>query len=550
MSPLTWLLVALAPLLALALLWRWPDRAAPWLWLSCLPALLASFWPPAALEPAILWPGATWGAEDMLARAWLAFTALLWGCASVYAGADLVGDRHRLRFWCCWLLSLSGNLLLIIAQDAGSFYVGFSLMSLAAYGLIVHQRGPAPRQAGRLYLQLAILGEMLIFAGMMLRIHEADGAFALATWQGVPTGWLTASVLLIGFGLKAGFWPLHVWLPLAHPAAPAAASAVLSGAMIKAGILGLWRFLPEQDPVLQSWALPLLAIGAISAFYGVALGLLQSRAKAALAYSSVSQIGYLLVVLALAWLHPESRAAAGILLALYGVHHGLAKGALFMGAGLAAHYRLRHWHWLAMALPAMALAGLPLTSGAAVKILLKDTVYASDVSQWSILLTAGAAATAILLMRALWLMWQQQPGADACRPPATQLWPWLALCMMPAALPWLWPELRTALLASLPPGTLWAGLWPLLLAGAIAWAVQASGWQIPARLRRLPQPARAGSLRLKRLLQRPPVPAVAAQVDEHRWRTAERYWNRLWRGNAVTLSAWLLILLLLLGWLG
>lgn len=550
MSPLTWLLVALAPLLALALLWRWPDRAAPWLWLSCLPALLASFWPPAALEPAILWPGATWGAEDMLARAWLAFTALLWGCASVYAGADLVGDRHRLRFWCCWLLSLSGNLLLIIAQDAGSFYVGFSLMSLAAYGLIVHQRGPAPRQAGRLYLQLAILGEMLIFAGMMLRIHEADGAFALATWQGVPTGWLTASVLLIGFGLKAGFWPLHVWLPLAHPAAPAAASAVLSGAMIKAGILGLWRFLPEQDPVLQSWALPLLAIGAISAFYGVALGLLQSRAKAALAYSSVSQIGYLLVVLALAWLHPESRSAAGILLALYGVHHGLAKGALFMGAGLAAHYRLRPWHWLAMALPAMALAGLPLTSGAAVKIVLKDTVYASDVSQWSMLLTAGAAATAILLMRALWLMWRQQPGADACRPPATQLWPWLALCMMPAALPWLWPELRTALLASLPPGTLWAGLWPLLLAGAIAWAVQASGWQIPARLRRLPQPARAGSLRLKRLLQRPPVPAVAAQVDEHRWRTAERYWNRLWRGNAVTLSAWLLILLLLLGWLG
>ncbi|MEH6669594.1 proton-conducting transporter transmembrane domain-containing protein [Halopseudomonas sp.] len=550
MSPLTWLLVALAPLLALALLWRWPDRAAPWLWLSCLPALLASFWPPAALEPAILWPGATWGAEDMLARAWLAFTALLWGCASVYAGADLVGDRRRLRFWCCWLLSLCGNLLLIIAQDAGSFYVGFSLMSLAAYGLIVHQRGPAPRQAGRLYLQLAILGEMLIFAGMMLRIHEADGAFALATWQGVPTGWLTASVLLIGFGLKAGFWPLHVWLPLAHPAAPAAASAVLSGAMIKAGILGLWRFLPEQDPVLQSWALPLLAIGAISAFYGVALGLLQSRAKAALAYSSVSQIGYLLVVLALAWLHPESRSAAGILLALYGVHHGLAKGALFMGAGLAAHYRLRPWHWLAMALPAMALAGLPLTSGAAVKILLKDTVYASDVSQWSMLLTAGAAATAILLMRALWLMWQQQPGADAGRPPSTQLWPWLALCMMPAALPWLWPELRTALLASLPPGTLWAGLWPLLLAGAIAWAVQASGWQIPARLRRLPQPARAGSLRLKRLLQRPPVPAVAAQVDEHRWRTAERYWNRLWRGNAVTLSAWLLILLLLLGWLG
>lgn len=550
MNPVIWFLVVLAPLLAVALLWRWPDRAAPWMWLSCLPALLASLWPAAAMQPSILWPGAAWGAEDLLARAWLAFTALLWGCASVYARVDLVGDQHRLRFWCCWMLSLCGNLLLIIAQDAGSFYVGFSLMSLAAYGLIVHLRGPAPRQAGRLYLQLAILGEMLIFAGMMLRIHEAGGALALTAWQDVPAGWLTAAALLVGFGLKAGFWPLHVWLPLAHPAAPAAASAVLSGAMIKAGILGLWRFLPEQDPLLQSWALPLLAIGAISAFYGVALGLLQHKAKSALAYSSVSQIGYLLVVLALAWRHPESRPAIATLLALYGVHHGLAKGALFMGAGLAAHYRMRTWHWLLMALPAMALAGLPLTSGAAVKVLLKDTVYASDVSQWLMLLTAGSAATAMLLLRALWLMWRHQPYAEAGAPPASQLWPWLALCMMPALLPWLWPELRAALIASLPLKTLWAALWPLLMAAAIAWLVHATGWQIPARLRRLPHPARAGSLRLKRLLQRPPVPAVEPQVVPHRWRSAERQWNRLWRGNAVTVCAWLLTLLLLLGWLG
>lgn len=550
MSPLIWIVVLLAPLLAVGVLWRWPERAGPWIGLCCLPALLASLWPAPALEPWLLWPGATLGAEDMLARAWLAFTALLWGCASVYACRDLAGDRYRLRFWCCWMLSLCGNLLLIIAQDAGSFYVGFSLMSLAAYGLIVHLRGPAPRQAGRLYLQLAILGEMLIFAGMMLRIHEAGGALALTTWQGVPTGWLTAAALLLGFGLKAGFWPLHVWLPLAHPAAPAAASAVLSGAMIKAGILGLWRFLPEQDPLLQSWALPLLAVGAISAFYGVALGLLQTRAKSALAYSSVSQIGYLLVVLALAWLHPESRVAIATLLALYGVHHGLAKGALFMGAGLAAHYRMHTWHWLMMALPAMALAGLPLTSGAAVKVLLKDTVYASDVSHWMALLTAGSAATAILLMRALWLMWQHQPARGAGSPPASQLLPWLALCTMPALLPWLWPELRSALIASLPLKTLWTALWPLLIAAATAWAVHASGWQIPNWLHRLPQPARVASLRLKRLLQHPPAPAVEPQIDQHRWRAAERYWNRLWRGNAVTLSAWLLILLLLLGWLG
>lgn len=550
MSPLLWLLVPLTPLLAGALMWRWPQRTAPWLWLSCLPAFLLSLWPAAALELSVLWPGAGWGADDLLARAWLAFSSVLWACATRFALTDLVADQHRLRFWCCWLLSLTGNLLLIIAEDAGSFYVGFSMMSLAAYGLIVHQRGPAPRQAGRLYLQLAILGEMLIFSGMVLRMHEAGGALQLAAWQEVPVGTLTATVLLLGFGLKAGFWPLHVWLPLAHPAAPAAASAVLSGAIIKAGILGLWRFLPAEDPLLQSFAMSLVAVGAISAFYGVVLGLLQSKAKTALAYSSVSQIGYLLVVLGLAWLHPQSGAGAATLLALYGVHHGLAKGALFMGAGLAAHYPLRGWHWLLMALPAMALAGLPLTTGAAVKILLKDTVYASDVSNWLMLLTAGSAATAALLLRALWLMWRNQPAAARPGPAAGQLLPWGLLCVMPAILPWLWPEMRQALLASLPLETIWAALWPLLIAAAAAWALHTFGWTIPPRLQRLPNPARAGSLRLKRLLQRPPVPPVQPDVELDRWRAGERRWNRLWSGGAVSVSAWIVILLLLLGWLG
>lgn len=550
MSALLWLLVPLSPLLAGALLWRWPERLGPWLWMSCLPALLLSLWPAPAMEPGILWPGAAWAADDLLSRAWLAFSALLWACASRYACSDLVGDQHRLRFWCCWLLSLTGNLLLVIAQDAGSFYVGFSLMSLAAYGLIVHERGPAPRQAGRLYMQLAIFGEMLIFASMLLRIHEAGGALDLATWQTVPVGTLTAALVIMGFGLKAGFWPLHVWLPLAHPAAPAAASAVLSGAMIKAGILGMWRFLPEQDPLLQSWAMPLLAIGAISAFYGVVLGLIQIKAKSALAYSSVSQIGYLLVIVALAWLHPDSRPAAAVLLALYGVHHGLAKGALFMGAGLAAHYRLGAIHWLLMALPALALAGMPFTSGAAVKVLLKDTVYASDVSHWSILLTMGSAATALLVLRAIWLMWRNQPEVPAVSPPAGQWVPWVILCTMPALLPWLWPELRNALLASLPLKTLWSALWPLLGAMITAWAVHVSGWQLPALLQTLPNPARAGSLRLKRMLQRPPVPPAHPDIQRHRWRDIERRWNHLWSGGAVAVSAWIIILLLLLGWLG
>ncbi|MEF3087993.1 hypothetical protein, partial [Bacillus altitudinis] len=91
-----------------------------------------------------------------------------------------------MRFWMFWQLAVAGNLLLIIATDALSFYLGFSAMSLSAYGLIVHRGGPGPRRAGRLYLQLAICGEMLLLAGLLLRTHAADQAFDFASWQAQP----------------------------------------------------------------------------------------------------------------------------------------------------------------------------------------------------------------------------------------------------------------------------------------------------------------------------------------------------------------------------
>ncbi|QIB50967.1 complex I subunit 5 family protein [Pseudomonas sp. OIL-1] len=551
MSPLWWLLIPGVPLMALLLVWRCPRDAGGWLWLSCLPAVLFSLWPPQALAIPALWPGAEWALDDQLGRAWLGFTALLWACSTRFAVADLKDDNRRQRFWIFWLLSLTGNLLLVIAQDAGSFYVGFTLMSLSAYGLVVHLRGPAPRQAGRLYLQLAVLGEMLLYAGILLRIHEAGGALDLSAWNTAPTSPLTATLLLVGFGIKAGFWPLHVWLPLAHPAAPAAASAVLSGAMLKAGILGLWRFLPTEDPLLQGWATALLALGAFSAFFGVLLGLLQTRTKSVLAYSSVSQMGYLLVILALAWKQPEYRTAAATLLAIYGVHHGLAKGALFMGAGLSAHNRLGPVHWLLMIVPALALAGLPLTSGAAVKALLKDGVDASAVADWMPLLTAGSLGTTLLVLRALWLMRVSQRQSESLpAAPAGQVIPWALLCLMPVTLPWLWPPLRQAMLDSLPLYAIWASLWPVLAAAAVAAFVMKMDWKIPPALTHLPNPALIASLRLKRLLQRPPLPRTEPHVDSERWRRYERQWNRLWQPGTVALSAWIIGLLLMLGWFG
>ncbi|WP_436785049.1 complex I subunit 5 family protein [Stutzerimonas frequens] len=548
MNAWLWLLVPFAPLLGGALLPWLRERCLPWLWLSCLPALLATLQPPPSLELPWLWEGVRWGADDALTRAWLGFSAVLWGCAAVFASSSLAHGVGRLRFWAFWQLALAGNLLLIIATDALSFYLGFSAMSLAAYGLIVHRGGPGPRRAGRLYLQLAIGGEMLLLAGLLLRSHGAALAFDFASWQAQPIDHLALALLVLGLGLKAGFWPLHVWLPLAHPEAPAPASAVLSGAMLKAGILGVWRCVPEADPTLTAWSTPLLVVGLFGAFYAAALGLRAAKSKAVLAWSSVSQMGWLLMILALAWSAEAPSPALLTLLVLFGVHHGLAKGALFLAAGMVHEGRLPRLGWLLLVLPALAIMGAPLTSGAAVKYLLKDAWHDSAFAAWAPWLTLASFATAVLLWRALWLMWRDQQHVST-RAPLGQWLPWALLSLASVALPWLWPALRDPLLAGLYPAGLWGALWPLLLAlGLIGWALFRR-WQVPSNLARLPNPALCASSYLTRLLRQPPLPEPGVRLDRGRWRRRERRWNRLWERGALAISAWLLVLLLWLGWL-
>ena len=548
MNAWLWLLVPFAPLLGGALLPWLRERCLPWLWLSCLPALLATLQPPPSLELPWLWEGVRWGADDALTRAWLGFSAVLWGCAAVFASSSLAHGAGRLRFWAFWQLALAGNLLLIIATDALSFYLGFSAMSLSAYGLIVHHGGPGPRRAGRLYLQLAIGGEMLLLAGLLLRSHGAALAFDFASWQAQPIDHLTLALLVLGLGLKAGFWPLHVWLPLAHPEAPAPASAVLSGAMLKAGILGVWRCVPEADPTLTAWSTPLLVVGLFGAFYAAALGLRAAKSKAVLAWSSVSQMGWLLMILALAWSLEAPSPALLTLLVLFGVHHGLAKGALFLVAGMVHEGRLPRLGWLLLVLPALAIMGAPLTSGAAVKYLLKDAWHDSAFAAWAPWLTLASFATALLLWRALWLMWRDQQQVST-RAPLGQWLPWALLSLASVALPWLWPALRDPLLAGLYPAGLWGALWPLLLAlGLTGWALFRR-WQVPSSLARLPNPALCASSYLTRLLRQPPLPEPGVRLDRGRWRRRERRWNRLWERGALAISAWLLVLLLWLGWL-
>ena len=504
-----------------------------------------------------LWPGASFGLPNQTAQLWFGFTLILWLAAACYSIGFI--QRQKISYWLFYLLAMAGNLALILAQDVLGFYLGFAMMSLSAYGLVIHSGTTKARRAGRLYLQLAIVGELLLFAALVLRVHESDGNFALAALESSQIQPLTLLLLMLGFGLKAGFFPLHVWLPQAHPAAPAPASAVLSGAMIKAGLLGLWLFVADSADLVHQVAMLLLVLGLISALFGALIALLHQQSKVVLAYSSISQMGYMLMALALIWLSDaEAWGMATLLLGWYACHHALLKAALFLAAGAAPSYRLCRWHWVAIGWCLFSLMALPLSSGAAVKYGLKQGFMAQQgAPAWLadsllLLLGIGAVSTALLALHLWRLLRQQQRSEAQVSMPEVSHWMsagWFVLAAASVLMPWWLVTLQPLWWQSLSAGAVWASSWPLLCAWVLVYLVRQSGWVLPERWRD-PQSCFVWlSLRSKRCYQT--KSRLEWQFSLPAWRGCERWLNRalarteLLMNAAIALGSVILVLWLL-----
>lgn len=393
---------------------------------------------------------------DATARLFLFFTASLWLCAGLYAHRYLVADQGRARFTGFFLLTCAGNLGLVLAQDVASFYLFFALMSFAAYGLVAHDGSPAARRAGRVYLVMAVIGEALLVAGFVLLV-SVTGSLDVGRTEAAPSrgGAAVASAVLLfaGFGIKAGAVLLHMWLPLAHPVAPTPASAVLSGAMVKAGLLGWLRFLPHGAEALPLAGAAVIAAGGAAAFYAVAIGLTQRDPKVILAYSTISQMGVMTVGVGAGLLAPAAWSALLPALAIYALHHGFAKSSLFFGIGVATYAAANRrlvlaGQWLA----ALALAGAPLSSGALAKMQLTDALLGLP-PPWpgglAWLLAMTAAATTLLMIRFLSVAGSRRPATSGRGAP-----PWAA----------------------------WMLLWSLWLLGVVLVGVEAGGMAIGQRL--------------------------------------------------------------------
>ena len=380
---------------------------APW---AALPALVGSLMlmPGVTLELPWLLLGTRLGLDET-GRVFLFFSALLWLVAGVYTTGYFSRRSSRAKFFSWFLLAMSGNLGLILAQDLAAFFTFFTLMSFASYGLVVHERTSEALRAGRIYIVLVVVGEVLLFAAFVLAALAAGSidfeAVRPAVAGSEARDWIVGLTLL-GFGIKAGVIGLHVWLPLAHPVAPTPASAVLSGAMIAAGLLGWLRVLPLGETALPEWGEVMITAGAVAAFYAALVGLLQSNPKTVLAYSSVSKMGIMTIGVGLGLVAADGWPLLLRAILVYALHHGLAKGALFLGVGMAATPTVskgqRRLLMAGLLLPALALAGAPLTSGMIAKHLLKVQVT-SVMSPWGdwlqILLPWSAVATSMLMGR-------------------------------------------------------------------------------------------------------------------------------------------------------
>ncbi len=455
---------------------------------------------------------------DATTRVFLALTLLLWLLAAVFAAGHLASDPRRRRFWLFFVATFMGNLGVVLARDGVSFYAFFALLTFAAYGLVVHAGDAEARRAGRVYIVLAVLGEALLLAGLLLAASAADGleverlrAAAAASPQ---RDWIIA-LLAAGFGVKAGLLGLHVWLPLAHPIAPTPASAVLSGAMIKAGLLGWLQFLPLGQVALPEWGAAFAAIGFVAAFYGALVGLMQDDAKTVLAYSSISQMGLMMVAVGAALAAPATASAAVAAAAFFALHHGLAKGALFFATGIAPSVR-QPLLFAALLVPALVLVGLPFTSGAVAK-----HAVATALPEWragASLLSFAALGTVLLMARFAVL------AARTSTPPRRSrlaLGAWFACVAASLAAVWLAPVIDM-------PQASWADLWPALaglaLAGFGAW--QRAPWR---RWRVAPGdllvPAAAFAERAQPALQ--DAAAVLERSTERAHGALRRIWQRL-----------------------
>ncbi|CAA6809650.1 MAG: Hydrogenase-4 component B [uncultured Thiotrichaceae bacterium] len=352
----------------------------------------------ASLELPWLLLGSYWQL-DQTAKMFLLFSSLIWIIATLYMIREKPAHPSPQIYRCLFMLAMAGNFLLILAADMVSFYLGFAMMGLTAYGLILKPSQHA-RRAARVYLGFTVVGELALFAGMII-LFNAVGSIQFADLVEQTFPGLAVALILLGFGIKLALPGLHPWLPLTYTAAPVITVAVLSGPMMKAGLLGWMRFLaPAAEDGMQIWGEVLLWLGALGVFWGFVLAMMQREAKAVLAYSSVSKMGFVSFLFGYALVYPAQKELILAALTLFAMHHLLLKPMLFLGL---ADYRQRGFNRLKLIgiiFLSLSMVAVPFSGGATVKIELAEAT-AKGLTAFFVM---AGLASALMMMHFLYLV--------------------------------------------------------------------------------------------------------------------------------------------------
>lgn len=280
---------------------------------------------------------------DSLAAVFLIVIGLGGGATSLYALGYGRHEHEPGRILPFYPAFLGAMIIVVLADDAFTFLMSWEVMSLLSWGMVLaHHRESETRSAAFVYLVMASFGTMSLLLAFGL-MAGGDGGYAFdAIRSGVRSpimAMVILALMLLGAGSKAGLAPLHVWLPLAHPAAPSHVSALMSGVMTKVAVYGFIRVAFDLLGPLPWWASPaVILLGVATAVLGILNAMLERDVKKALAYSTIENIGVIFAALGLAMAFRANGMAAAAALAFtaalfHTLNHMAFKSLLFMGAG-------------------------------------------------------------------------------------------------------------------------------------------------------------------------------------------------------------------------
>ena len=265
-----------------------------------------------------------------------AIACFMWMCTSVFSKEYFAHYRNRNRYYLFQLLTLGATAGIFLSGDLYTTFIFFEIMSISSYVWVAHDETAPSMRAAATYLAVAIIGGLTLLMGLFM-LYTQTGTLVISDLYEACQGknvYPACLCMLVGFGAKAGAFPLQIWLPKAHPVAPAPASALLSGILTKTGIFGVLVISCQillHDAV---WGAFILVIGLITMFLGALLAVFSIDFKRTLACSSVSQIGFILVGVGMQGLLGEHNEIAIRGTVLHMVNHSLFKLVLFMAAGV------------------------------------------------------------------------------------------------------------------------------------------------------------------------------------------------------------------------